>query len=331
MSGKRWMALIIAFTLFILSTITQLTTGGDAAEDADQLLSQEQAFKEKVIEKGMGNSKIAILNLEGIIQDTGEVPFMSSLAYNHKKFLKMIEKAGKDPTVEGIILRVNSPGGGVVESAEIHDKLLEISENYDKPIYASMGGMAASGGYYVSAPADKIIAHPATLTGSIGVIMESINFSELADDIGIDFNTITSGEYKDIMSPSRPMTEDEEKILQSMIDDLYEDFVQVIVDGRDMSVDKVKELGDGRIYTGKQAMEADLVDELGSLDDTIMLMKEDHNLDNARVIEYEIGFGLGQLLNFSAKNILQSNNELLNVLNVLRETDGPRAMYLYSK
>src|SRR5699024_682842 len=107
----------------------------------------------------------------------------------------------------------------------------KIQEETEKPVYVSMGNTAASGGYYVAAPADKIVANPATLTGSIGVIMESINFAELADEYGIDFNTIKSGEYKDIMSSSRKMKDEEKEILQTMIDELYDEFVQVIVDG----------------------------------------------------------------------------------------------------
>lgn len=331
MNGKRWAALIIAFALLVLSVVSQIATNEVTTDDMDPLLSSETTFEESVVEKGLGTEKIAILHLEGVIQDVGEVPFVSGLTYDHQSFLKMIDKAAEDRNVEGIILRVNTPGGGVVESAEVHEKLVKISEDYEKPIYVSMGGTAASGGYYVSAPADKIVAHPATLTGSIGVIMENIEFSELASDYGIDFNTIKSGKYKDIMSSSRPMTDDEEAILQSMIDELYEEFVQVIVDGRDMPVDRVKELGDGRIYTGKQALEEKLVDELGSLEDTIALMKSDHDLGSARVIEYKTRFSIGQWFGFSAQNIFKSDNEILNILNIIRQSDGPRAMYLYSK
>src|SRR5699024_9499864 len=129
-----------------------------------------------------------------------------------------------------------------------------------------MGGMAASGGYYVAAPADKIFAEATTLTGSIGVIMESVNYAELAENHGVKFNTFTSGKHKDIMSPSREMTEEEHDIMQSMIDEMYDEFVDVIVDGRGMDEQTVREVGDGRIYTGKQAKEVELIDDLGSLD-----------------------------------------------------------------
>src|SRR5699024_7552443 len=227
----------------------------------------DQPFQEKVVEEGTGK-KIAIVELDGVIQDTSTASVLNSGGYNHDRFLKKLEHVGEDRSVSGVVLRVNSPGGGVVESDEIHEKIVEIREEHNKPVYVSMGNTAASGGYYVSAPANKIVAHSATLTGSIGVIMQSYNFTELADKLGIDMNTIKSGEFKDIMSSTRKMTDEERDILQTMIDDMYADFVQVIVDGRDMSESKVRELGDGRVYTGQQAADNGLVDGLGTLEDT---------------------------------------------------------------
>ena len=328
MNGKRWAALILAVGLFFVSVTYQFALSG-STESYEDLLS-DTYFEEKIIKEGQVNgSKIAVLNLEGIIQDGGASPFTG--AYDHNQFLRMIEQAGEDDSIDGIILRVNTPGGGVVESAEIHDKLVHIQEEYGKPMYVSMGNTAASGGYYVAAPADKIVAHPATLTGSIGVIMEAINYAELADKLGVDFNTIKSGEFKDIMSASREMTDDEEAILQSMIDDLYDDFVQVIVDGRGMSEEQVRELADGRIYTGKQAKEHELVDELGTMDDTIAMMEEDHNLKDANVVQYEVGYGFGYLFGLTAQNIFSKDSELKGITNLIRESGGPRAMYLYSR
>src|SRR5699024_8664392 len=207
----------------------------------------------------------------------------------------------------------------------------KIQEETEKPVYVSMGNTAASGGYYVAAPADKIVANPATLTGSIGVIMESINFAELADEYGIDFNTIKSGEYKDIMSSSRKMKDEEKEILQTMIDELYDEFVQVIVDGRGMPESKVRKLGDGRVYTGKQAKENNLVDELGTLEDTVALMEEDHDLKGASVIEYETSYNFKQLIGASAQSMFKSDGRLSGIMDQIRNSDGPRAMYLYSK
>lgn len=329
MSGQRWAALILAVGLFFVSVFYQLSLTN--TDSLDRFVSNEIYFDEKVIQEGDFDQKIVVLNLDGIIQDMGSLPFSNPMIYDHRQFLQSITHAGKDESVDGIILNVNTPGGGVVESAEIHARLVEVQEKYNKPLYVSMGNTAASGGYYVSAPADKIVAHPATLTGSIGVIMESVNYAELADKLGIDFNTIKSGEFKDIMSSSREMTDEEEGILQTMIDELFDDFVQVIVEGRGMAEEDVRKLADGRIYTGKQAQENGLIDEVGSLEDTIAFMQNDYQLENAQVVEYEVSQGFWGLLNYSAQNIFRKDTELQGIMNMIRDSSGPRAMYLYSR
>ncbi|MBY7142953.1 signal peptide peptidase SppA [Virgibacillus sp. NKC19-3] len=331
MNSKRWIALIVAVVLLVFSLGFRMMTSIASTDFEEMFNFQDNKFQENVIEEGAGTNQIAVLNLDGVIQDSGQSSVLDTGGYNHERFLELLEQAGSDGTVNGIVLRVNSPGGGVVESAEIHDKVVEIQEEYDKPVYISMGNTAASGGYYVAAPADKIVAHEATLTGSIGVIMESFNFAEFADEHGIDFNTIKSGEYKDIMSASREMTDDERDILQAMIDDMYGDFVDVIVDGRDMPEDEVRELGDGRVYTGSQANDNGLVDDLGSMDDTIAMMKEDYDLGDARVIEYQNGFEVNQWLGGSVQNLFESEPDVTGIKDMLRESNTPRAMYLYTK
>ncbi|WP_079707877.1 signal peptide peptidase SppA [Paraliobacillus ryukyuensis] len=333
MRAKRWIALSIAIGLFIVSIGFRFATSV-ASTDWESMfdLSEEVAgTNEKVVEEGSPTNKIAVLQVNGVIQEGSSSSLLATTSYHHRRFLEQLEKAGEDRRVNGIILNVNTPGGGVVESAEIHDKIVEIKEDYDKPVYISMGNTAASGGYYISAPADKIVAHKATLTGSIGVIMESYNFAELADKIGVDFNTIKSGEYKDIMSSYRDMTEDERAILQGMVDDMYDDFVQVIVDGRDLSEKRVRELGDGRVYTGEQAQAVGLVDALGSLDDTITMMKEEQDLANAQVVEYGQRDGLEQFLAGAVQNLTSPEAKLTGIKEMLRQNNGPRAMYLYSK
>ncbi|WP_010093858.1 signal peptide peptidase SppA [Ornithinibacillus scapharcae] len=329
MNKKRWFALLTAAVLFVVSIGFQLVTS-IATTNFDQLFTfPESKFQEEVVEDG-SNGKIVVLHLDGVIQDTAPSTLINTTSYNHRQFLEMLEEAGKDPNVDGIVLRVNTPGGGVVESAEIHDMILEVKEEYEKPVYVSMGNTAASGGYYISAPADKIVAHPATLTGSIGVIMEGYNLAGLAEKIGVEVNTIKSGEHKDIMSTFREMTDEERALLQEMIDDMYGDFVQVIVEGRGMSEQTVRELGDGRVYTGNQAKENGLVDELGSLDDTIEMMKQEHNLENALVVKYNKSTGFEQFLGMSVQNLIGKDEELVNVLEIINEANTPRAMYLYS-
>ncbi|MFC4404122.1 signal peptide peptidase SppA [Gracilibacillus xinjiangensis] len=333
MNTKRWIALVVAVGLFLFSIGFQFMSNilSTDRDEAFNFANLDQQFSEKVVEEGSPGSKIAVLHLNGVIQDTTPSTLLNTGSYNHKRFLEMLDHAGDDDSVKGIVLHVNTPGGGVVESAEIHDKILEIKEETEKPIYVSMGNTAASGGYYIAAPSDKIVAHKATLTGSIGVIMQSINFAELADELGIDFNTIKSGEHKDILSSYREMTDEERQILQSMIDDMYDDFVDVIVQGREMTEERVRELGDGRVYTGSQALEVDLVDEIGSLDDTISMMKEEHDITEARVIEYENGFPFGQLLGGSVQSMFGQEADLIGIKEMLQQSNAPRAMYLYSR
>lgn len=195
-----------------------------------------------------------------------------------------------------------------------------------------MGSMAASGGYYISTAADKIYASPETLTGSLGVIMESVNYSKLADELGIKFETIKSGAHKDIMSPTRDMTKEERKIMQTMVNDSYEGFVNVISKGRHMSKADVKKIADGRVYDGRQAKKIGLVDELGFYDDTISAMKKDHkNMKNASVITYEEGFGLGSLFSMSAAKMFKSEIDFLNMKELISQSGSPRMMYLYAK
>ena len=194
-----------------------------------------------------------------------------------------------------------------------------------------MGGMAASGGYYVSAPADKIFVNRETITGSIGVIMESVNYAKLAEKYGIDFNTIKTGPYKDIMSGSREMKDEERVMLQEMINDSYERFVDIIEEGRGMTEAEVKKVADGRIMNGRQAIEAGLADEYGKASDVIAAMKEDYNLQNATVFEYTSLDSWTSIFGVKAGNMFGSNIESELIGKLLNDYNAPRMMYLYGE
>lgn len=336
MNGKRWAALGIAAALFFISVVINFLSAfafkGLETDFADFMAATEQPFTEEVVKKGSELKKIVILDVDGVIQDTGDTgSLFQSSGYNHRAFMNKLNYLKDDDTVKGVIIRVNSPGGGVVESAEIHDKLKEIQSKTKKPVYVSMGSMAASGGYYISAPAKKIYASPETLTGSLGVIMEGINYRGLADKYGVDFVTIKSGKYKDIMSPTREMTEEERQILQKMIDNSYEGFVNVISEGRKMSVDQVKELADGRVYDGRQAKELNLIDGFGYLDDVISHMKKEEKLKGAKVVRYSDNFGFGSLFQFQVKKWMGGSAEMAGLMQILSKPNSPRLMYLYAE
>lgn len=327
MNRRRWIALLIAVVLIFMSIGVRFTTSIASGLFADLMEIDEGLFEERELREGSFSSKIAVVNLDGVIMDLGAPGFFDE--YHHDYFLMKLEQAFSDETVDGVILQVNSPGGGVHETAEIHRLIVESQEMYDKPFYVSMGGMAASGGYYVAAPADKIFAEATTLTGSIGVIMESVNYAELAENHGVKFNTIKSGKHKDIMSPSRDMTDEEKEIMQSMVDEMYDEFVDVIVDGRMLDEKTVRNLGDGRIYTGKQAAEVDLVDHIGSLDDTIDELMEDYGLEDATVVQYTSDLSFFGLLSMNIQDFVQNKSDVDMIQRLLIESDQPRAMYIY--
>lgn len=334
MNAKRWIALAIAIGVFLISAMMSLFLAIFEFSSSDFAAMSENEYTENVMEEGALDSKIAVLELNGTIQDNGGDGggLLDAAGYNHRAFLEMLDQAKEDGSVKGILLRVNSPGGGVVESAEIHKKLEEIKSETKKPIYVSMGTMAASGGYYISTPADKIFAAPDTMTGSLGVIMQGMNYAELADRFGIQFETVKSGEYKDIMSPSREMTDGDREILQKIINNAYEGFVDVIENGRNMPEDQVKKIADGRIYDGRQAKDLNLVDELGYYDDAITAMKKDNDgLKGATVIGYEENASWRSLLSMSASKVFSKEAEFLNLTGLLSQGNAPRAMYLYSK
>ncbi|MBB2480283.1 signal peptide peptidase SppA [Bacillus sp. APMAM] len=336
MNKKRWAALGIAAALFVVSiivnfAITAFTTDFSSLFDK-AFTTPEQNFTENVMKDGKSTKKIAVLNVNGVIQDSGGASsLLNNGSFNFQDFMDQLNYAKDDNNVKGIIIRVNSPGGGVVESAEIHDKIVQIQKTTKKPVYVSMGATAASGGYYISTPAKKIFASPETLTGSLGVIMEGVNYGELAKKYGINFMTIKSGPYKDIMSPSRPMTDSEKKILQNMVNDSYAGFVKVISEGRNIPEKRVRELADGRVYDGRQAKKLNLIDDFGYLDDVINNMEKDYHIQGAQVVQYSSNFGLSTLLSMTAQKMAGKDAEMLGLMHLLAQPNAPRLMYLYSK
>lgn len=225
---------------------------------------------------GMGNDKPTSDNRVAIIDFDGEI-------FSSNNFIKQLEKLKKDKTVKGIIIRVNSPGGAVAPSNAIYDYIVSI----DKPVYVAMGSVAASGGYLISLGADKIYAMPSTITGSIGVIMTLLNTEELMKKIGVKSVILKSGKYKDAGNPDREMTEDERRVLMSVVLDLYEQFVETVASRRNMKIEDVKKVADGRIFTGKMAKELKLVDNLGTWREAYQEMKNSLNIKELEYFEVE--------------------------------------------
>lgn len=211
-------------------------------------------------------NKIVVIELQNVI-------------YESESILKRFNKYKDDESVKGFILKINSPGGGVAPSQEIYRYLRKLQ----KPVYASMGSLAASGGYYAAVGTKKIFALPGTITGSIGVIIKFPNFRTLYDKIGIEFKTIKSGKFKDIGSPDRGMSEEEAKLLQDSIMDVYEQFIADILASRKIDENTLRQYADGRIITGNFAHKIGFVDALGSYTDAFEDMKKSYNFDDAKI------------------------------------------------
>jgi len=203
----------------------------------------------------------------GIVEAKGTIGEAAPAGVDSDKVVKLLKKYERDDDVKAIVLRVDSPGGAVAPSQEIHDAIERIKAK--KKVVVSMGGLAASGGYYISAPADRIFAEPGTLTGSIGVIFMHFNVRGLLEWAKVEETTLKSGKYKDTLSPFRPIHETDREEIQNISDDVYAQFVQAVAQGRGLPEARVREIAEGRIYTGKRAKELKLVDELGGLDDAI--------------------------------------------------------------
>jgi protease-4 len=247
------MALLIVGAIFILCVIIALFLSRQPSRGARFALSD----------------KVGVIEMTGVIISATEI-------------LEDLRDFREDSAIKAIVLRIDSPGGSVAPSQEIHEAVKKTAEI--KPVVVSMGSVAASGGYYIAVAGQQIVANPGTMTGSIGVIMEFANYEELLKKIGWQNIVVKSGRFKDIGSPNRPMSDADRQLLQTMIDDVQSQFVSAVAQGRNLSLEKVKEVADGRIMTGRQALAAGLVDKLGGLETAIDLAAELAGIDDPKVV-----------------------------------------------
>jgi len=248
MRGKRRTIIILAMLLLVVALVSASCISVTPAGD-----------------------KVAVISLSGAITAGGtSSPWGAVITPNLVR--EQLNKAEEDVAVKAIVLRIESPGGVVAPCQEISSEIEKVKQS--KPIVVSMGSMAASGGYYISAKADKIVALPGTSTGSIGVIAQIPNVKGLYDKLGIEIQTFKGGKYKDMYSGFRELTPEEKEIMQQMVDNYYEQFVEVVAEGRGLSKEQVRDLATGQLYTGAEAKELGLVDELGGLDTAIDLASE---------------------------------------------------------
>ena len=253
------------------------------------LITTPQPLQEQVIE-GKGTAKILLMDITGVISEqdkekmlTGNVtPSMVAIVR------ETLQKAVQDPNIAGVIIRIDSPGGTTTASDIIHHEIVRFRAQKKVPVYSCMTGLGASGAYYIAAATDNITAHPMSITGSIAVIMFTVNVEGLMNKIGVRELTFKSGDKKDILSPFRPATPEEKHLVQNIINQMHKRFVDTIMarPGNTLNRKEIEALADGRVYTAEQALAVKLIDRIGYLDDVITEMKKTIGVADARIVTY---------------------------------------------
>lgn len=255
--------------------------------------------------KGSGTDKILMMRIKGIITSDPVKHYLSSGPSMVDMVKKQLDRAERDKEIKAVVVEVDSPGGGITASDILCKRFVDFKKRSKAKVVAVMGDVAASGGYYVSAPAHRIVAHPTTITGSIGVIMPLMNVTELVKRWGIKTDPIKSGDMKDMGSMTREMRPEERELLQEMIDEMHDRFVTIVATHRAMPKDRAAKLADGRIYTGAKAQELGLVDDIGYVEDAIEIAKKLAGIKQARLIRYRRELGLRDLLGAVASSAAQ--------------------------
>jgi len=273
--------------------------------------------------------KIAVIEVDGILVNKARPRLFSSGENPVSLFLEKLNRAQKDPFVKALVLRINSPGGTVAASDMMHHALGRFKAATGKPVVACMLDVAASGGYYIACRTDGIVAQPATVTGSIGTVFQSISFAGTMKKIGIKSESVKSGPFKDIGSPFHDMQPDERRIIEGIIMHFHEKFIEVILAGREqLKPEKLKTLADGRVFTAEQALEHGLIDRIGYPSDAVAWAKELAGIDKANVVIYHRP--LGYKPNIYASAAETSTAALINVqLPDWLGSDGPQFLYLW--
>ena len=296
------------------------------------VMERERSLGETVV-SGEGKDKILLMDVSGVIsskEKRGMLPFQKEVSIV-SRVREELKKAANDERIKGLVIKINSPGGMVTASDIINREINKFKEEKRMPVIACIVDLAASGGYYIAVSADTIMAHPTSVTGSIGAIALKFNAQGLMEKIGIENETITAGDKKDFLSPLRPMTKEEREIIQEMLNNLHERFMNVVAKGRkDLSLEQVRILADGRVFVAEKALEEKLIDEIGYLDDAIDLVKKRAGIDKAKVIVYHRPYSYenniySRMMNSDFKNINLVNLDLGGLINDM----GLGFMYLW--
>ena len=273
-------ALILFFFVFPLMALLSIT-----ASIGEELAQESQ---DEALISGDGPDKIALINIDGVITDTDSPSSfgISDGVTSSRKIKKTLRSIEADADIKALLIRVNSPGGSAAASEEIYQELESFKSRTKLPIISYFSDIAASGGYYVSMASDRIIANPNTITGSIGVIISYLNIEELSSRYGVKNIVYKSGEFKDILNEFKAPTQAENEIMQSLVTDTHETFINVVSKGRKMPKEVVVPLANGRVYSANQAVTNNLIDQIGTLDTAIAAAQDLAQVKTPKVIEY---------------------------------------------
>ncbi len=291
---------------------------------------------EEVVLSGEGEGKILLVEISGVLtsaKPSGLLDRFFTRLSLPARFKEELAKAADDKAVKAIVLRINTPGGTVTASDILYHEIQEFKKTRKIPVIASIMDLGTSGGYYVAMAADQVMAHPSSVTGSLGVIMLTLNASGLMEKIGVRANAVTSGPHKDMGSPFRTMTEQDRAIFQSVIDNFYDRFLRVIEQGRpNLKPKTIRQLADGRIYSAPQAKDHGLVDMIGYLDDALAFAKQATGMKEARIVMYQRAGGYHPNMYAQAPGVPERTDwafPKLDPVSLLLAGGTPAFMYLW--
>jgi protease-4 len=319
--------------LWALVTVACMTMGCQQPALLIQPVSANKALKERVIQKDKGlfvRDKIAVIDVDGELSHHASSGLFGSRDNPVSLFIEKLNMARHDRAVKAVVLRINSPGGGVGATDVMYHSLKEFKQQTGKPVIACMLDVGASGGYYLACGADGIIAQPSCITGSIGVIMQAVSVAGTMEKIGVTAVAIKSGELKDMASPLKPLQEKERAVLQEIVLHLYDQFLSVVHEARPaINEDRLKSLADGRVYTAGQAEEAGLIDRIGYLNDAVAWAKHIANLEKTQVVIYHRPIDYKPNLYSSAVSPIEPGALVNIAMPRWLQSEGPQFLYLW--